>query len=241
MSTPSFFVAGATGYTGRALVPHAVAAGASVVAHIRPGSSRLAECGPVFQDAGATLDTHPWQLDGMVSALQNAQPTHVFALIGTSGPRRREARAAGGRDSFQSVDRDLALMLLQAAESLGAAPRFIYLSAVGADRPAGAYMKARAAVEQALRDSPVPYTIARPSFITGADRPDGRPGERVGATVADAALGALAAVGLRKPLDRFGSMTGGQLARALVAAALDPSLAGALLEPPALRDLAGRG
>jgi nucleoside-diphosphate-sugar epimerase len=236
---PRFFVAGSTGYTGRALLPHALAAGASVVAHIRPASSRLADCGPAFQDLGASLSTAPWQRDAIAAALVEAAPTAVFALLGTSGPRRKEARAAGRRDDYTSVDLELTQMLMQAAAALPTPPRFVYLSALGADRPAGAYMQVRATIERELRSGPLPFTIARPAFITGEDRPDARPGERIGAIVTDGLLGALAAVGVSGLRDRFASLTGDTLARALVAAALDPEQEGATLEPPDLRRLAG--
>lgn len=237
MSAPCFFVAGATGYTGRALVPLALSRGARVVAHIRPGSARLADCGPAYQDAGATLSTAPWRADDIRAALEATRPTHVFALLGTSAPRRREAREAGQDDSYDSVDRDLTLMLYEACARLLPHPRFVYLSSLGADRPTGAYLRARHTVETVVQAGPVPFTIARPSFISGEDRPDTRPGERLGATVADGVLGALAAVGVSGPRDRFASMTGEELARALVAAALDDDFAGAILAPPNLRQL----
>ena len=63
--------------------------------------------------------------------------------------------------------------------------------------------------------------------------------ERIGAIVTDGLLGALAAVGVSGLRDRFASLTGDTLARALVAAALDPEQEGATLEPPDLRRLAG--
>ena len=46
----------------------------------------------------------------------------------------------------------------------------------------------REVVERAVAGSGLPYAIARPSFITGPDRDEFRPGERIGAMVSDAAL-----------------------------------------------------
>jgi len=50
-------------------------------------------------------------------------------------------------------------------------------------------MRAHGKVAAAVRASSLPYTIARPSFITGADRDEPRPMERVGAVVTDVTLG----------------------------------------------------
>ena len=85
------------------------------------------------------------------------------------------------------------------------------------------------------------YVIARPAFITGPDREEDRPLERVGAVVSDGALKLLSAVGGRSLHARFRSITSERLARALVGAALDPSCANCVLDAGELHRLADRG
>ena len=47
-------------------------------------------------------------------------------------------------------------------------------------------MRARGRVEAALKTCGLPFTVARPSFITGPDHDESRPLERVGAVITDA-------------------------------------------------------
>ena len=59
--------------------------------------------------------------------------------------------------------------------------------------------------------------------------------ENIGAAVSDSALKTLAAIGLRGPYARYGSMTGGQLAESLLGASLDPDCVEKVLETDGLR------
>ena len=98
--------------------------------------------------------------------------------------------------------------------------RVIYLSAAGVtDDTRNAYYKARAQVEGLLRTSDFAHLIARPSFIVG-NRDDSRPLEAVGAPILDGVLGFVSAFGARAWASRFRSMTGDELARGLVHAAM---------------------
>ena len=54
------FVAGATGYTGRAVVRELTDRGLECIAHVRPDSPRLEEWRRVFTAMGATFDCTPW-------------------------------------------------------------------------------------------------------------------------------------------------------------------------------------
>lgn len=235
MST--LFVAGATGYTGQALVRLARAQGHTVIAHVRPGSRDGQARAAAFEALGAQVDHSPWQAEAMAQSLARSAPDVVFALLGTTRARGKVAAQQGGPpETYDTVDRDLSLLLLRAALGLPHPPRFVYLSSLGAQAPRGnAYLRARFEVEAALRGARLPWTIARPSFITGADRTEDRPGERVGAQVSDLALGALAALGARSLRDRYGAMDADTLARGLLRAALDPAAAGAVLEAADLR------
>jgi hypothetical protein len=77
--------------------------------------------------------------------------------------------------------------------------------------------------------------IARPSFITGPDRDESRPAERLGAAVVDALAAPARLFGGRRLADRYRSTTAAELAAALVRLAADPAAAGRVLEGDALR------
>lgn len=86
-----------------------------------------------------------------------------------------------------------------------------------------------------MRTSGVAWTIARPAFITGSDREESRPLERILGTAIDGALrvvGALGAAGVR---DRYASLTAAELARGLAEAAFSPGAAGKILAADQLR------
>ncbi len=223
------FVAGATGYTGREVVRIAVERGLRTIAHVRPDSRERERWTQAFTALGAEVDTTPWALEALEARLAALRPSIVFALLGTT-------RARGG--DYQAVDYGLTALLHQAASGLNAKPRFVYLSSAGmpAREPRrGSYMHARFACEQLLRAGDVPYTIARPSIITGRDRDDDRPGERIAASIADGALAFVGALGARKLRDRYRSTSNAALAAALVRCALDPAAENAIVESEALR------
>lgn len=218
------FVAGATGYTGREVVRALRERGLTTVAHVRPDSPKLSEWTARFAAAGAEVDTTPWEESAIRETLRRLQPALVFALLGTTRERGRAAAARGERESYEAVDYGLTALLLRAAVAAGSRPRFVYLSSLGvSERTKNPYLAARAKLEAELRRSGLPYTVARPSFITGPDRDESRPLERGGAAVADAMLKVAGLVGARGVADRYRSIRGGTLAEALVTVALDPA------------------
>ena len=229
------FVAGATGYTGRAVVAALCEQGVDTVAHVRPKSSSLEAMRERFEAHGARVDTTAWELDAMVDTLRELSPTVVFALLGTT----RKRAASEGMDAvqgYEAVDYGLTKLLLDACAKAAPDARFVYLSSLGVtDGTRNAYLSARARIEAALREGGQPYTIARPSFITGPDRSEERPGERMGAAMADAMLRAAGWFGAHGLRDRYRSMDATTLAAGLVRAAFDPQAAGAVLEADALR------
>lgn len=227
-SPPVAWVAGATGYTGHEVVRALSARGVRVHAHVRPDSSRLAEWTERFTALGAEVEATPWTDDDQAQALARVRPTMVFALLGTTQKRARAAARAGAPAAdYAAVDVGLTLTLLRAALAAGTRPRFVYLSSLGVGPDGrGAYLQARWKVEEALRASGLPFTIARPSFITGPDRDESRPAERIASIVGDAALGALALVGAHRLRDRYRSNTAQGLAAALVRLAADPAAEG---------------
>ena len=232
------FVAGATGYVGRELVRQLgqrARPGTRPVAHVRPDSPRLAEWRETFARLNAVADATPWDEGLMAAALTHLRPPAVFALLGTT---RRRARSDGS--SYESVDYGLTALLLRAArraaDRTGVAPRFVYLSALGADAGSRhAYLAVRGRLEAELAASGLPYVVARPGLITGPDREESRPAERAAALAAGALAAPLRLLGARRLADRYRPTTAAELARALVRAAVDPASAGRVLESEALR------
>lgn len=224
------FVAGATGYTGRALVEELRRRGVTTVAHVRPDSARLAEWRARFDALGAVVDTTTWDEAAMTATLGRIRPDALFALLGTT-----KARGRRSGDSYETVDYGLSALLLRAVQRAAPSCRFVYLSSLGADAARGRYLAARHRIESELRQSAVPWTIVRPSFITGSDREESRPLERLGAMMSDAMLDFAAGIGLRRVHDRYSSLTAPELAAALADHAFAPESAGRILETPELR------
>lgn len=215
------FVAGATGFVGRAVVER-LRGHARVIAHVRPESKRLAEWRERLAAQGGEVDATPWQPEALTEALRRHRPTHLFGLLGTT---RKQARAEGiAGDPYEAIDYGLTKMLIDAAVDAGGAPRFTLLSSVGVGPRSGGYLRAHWKAEEVLRASGLPWIVARPSFITpgsgGAQRDDRRPGEKAAAVVADGAL-AIAGLISRRTRDRYSSTTPERLADALVRLALD--------------------
>lgn len=233
------WVAGATGYTGRALIPALRAEEVATHAHVRPDSPQLERWRTQFSALGAVVETTPWELAPLTEALRRCAATQVYALLGTTQARARAAERSGTAPAdYERVDVGLTLMLLAAAQAAGNRPRFVYLSATGVRGPedGNAYMRARGRVEAAVRASGLPYTIARPSFITGADRDESRPMERVGAAVTDVTLGLVGLLGGSRLRDRYRSTTNTVLAASLVRLAADPAAVDRVIESENLRD-----
>lgn len=234
------FVAGATGLTGGAVVRHLLRRGVRAVAHVRPDSPRRREHRARFEELGASIDTTPWDEAAMTETLRELAPRVVFALLGTTRKRAREAGARGwdaSNQSYEAVDYGLTALLRRAAEASGHRPRFVYLSAVGVDPrkdTASRYMQAKVRVERELLLGALPYTVLRPSFISG-DREESRRAESVGMSVADGILAVAGALGAKRTRDRYRSITGDALGRACVRLALDPAAAGGVFESDSLR------
>jgi nucleoside-diphosphate-sugar epimerase len=233
MSEQLAFVAGATGYTGLEVVRALRERGVRTVAHLRPDSRALAEWKDRFEALGAEVDTTAWKERDMAATLAALLPTLVFALLGTT---RARGRREGAGSSYDTVDYGLTALLLRAADTLEQKPRFVYLSAAAVrEGSPGSYLHARWKVERDLEASALSYVVARPSFITGPDRQENRPGERIGAALADGALALAGLFGAQRLRDRYRSTTAAALADALVRLALDPPSDRAIVESEALR------
>jgi uncharacterized protein YbjT (DUF2867 family) len=221
------FVAGATGFTGREVVRLLVERGVPTFAHVRPDSPRLEEWKERFSGVGAEVDATPWEQVAMKETMLRLRPAWLFALLGTTRARMHAAGRAGedpASQSYEAVDYGLTALLIEAVREADLSPRVVYLSAAGVKEGSrSAYYKARVKAEALLRSSGLPYTIARPSFITGPGRDDNRPLERVGAVIGDGLLAVAGKLGARKIQARYAATTNVRLANALVRLALDPN------------------
>ncbi len=222
-SAPVAFVAGATGFVGRAVVAELVRRGVTTIAHVRPDSRDLDEWRRKFGEAGGghvEVDTTAWDEAALTATLRARAVTHVFGLIGTT---RGRAKRDGVRvDIYELIDVGLTRLLAAASSACGARPRLVYLSSVGASaRSSSAYLRARARAEALVQGAGVPWIIARPSMIVGPGRDDARPMERAAGAVADGALAVIGLFGARRIRAAYRSTTPELLGPALVRLALD--------------------
>jgi nucleoside-diphosphate-sugar epimerase len=232
------FVAGATGYTGREVVRDLVGRGVRTIAHVRPDSPRVEEWRQRFETGGAAVDTTPWGDAEMTQTLSTLQPTHVFSLLGTTRARRRQSATRGEVESYESIDFGLTAMLIRAAVASGSKPRFVYLSSLGVrEHTTNPYLVARLRAESLLRTSGLPYTIARPSIITGPERDESRPMERASAVALNSIAAIARLVGARRFAGSVHSLTGPDLAAGLVRQAFDPAAENTTLGAEELRPI----
>ncbi len=96
----------------------------------------------------------------------------LFIALGTTRAR------AGSDVAFLRVDRDLPLRLIRALAGAHPEARVGLVSSVGADRPRGLYLGAKAEVEAGLAATGLAHAIARPSFLV-CDRREFRLTERL--------------------------------------------------------------
>jgi uncharacterized protein YbjT (DUF2867 family) len=147
-------VAGATGAIGTALVPHLRAEGFEVIPHVRP---KTAPRHPFGKDPRALVAdlSDAGKLDAAMSQAQA-----VVCLVGTM--RRRFA--AG--DTYESSDYRPVVQLVESARRVPSAkPRhFVLLTALGA-RPGSGYLGWKFKAEEVVRNSGLPHTVLRPSFL----------------------------------------------------------------------------
>ena len=230
------FVAGATGYTGREVVRRLIECGARAVAHVRPDSPRLEEWTARFTALGASVDRTPWDAAALRDTLTRLGPDVVFGLLGTTRARGRQVGRTGPLETYETVDYGLSALLLQATVAAAPGAKFVYLSSIGVREGSGnQYLLARWRFEQELKASGLRFVIARPSLITGPDRDENRPAERVAAAVGDAVLAVAGALGAARLRQRYRSTTSSILAGALVDLGLDPAVVNLTVESEDLR------
>jgi uncharacterized protein YbjT (DUF2867 family) len=152
-------IAGGHGKVGRRLARVLVARGDRVRGLIRNGNhaSDLRADG----SEPVVCDLENADVDEVAAALAGADGV-VFAA--GAGPGSGAARKL-------TLDRDGAIKLLQAAESVDVA-RYVIVSSVGAEKPPdgedvfSVYLRAKAEADRALAASDRAWTIVRPGFLT---------------------------------------------------------------------------
>lgn len=147
MKPRRLFIAGATGAVGRVLVPLAERHGVSVVPHVRPKSAST-----LAHPAKAALELD--DAAALTKAMEGCST--VVQLIGTM-----KKRFASG-DTYESSDIGTTRSLVAAAKQAGV-DHLVLLSSVGAGRPFGAYLQAKAKAEALVRESGLDFTVLRPS------------------------------------------------------------------------------
>ena len=107
-------------------------------------------------------------------ALNEQTFSAVFLCMGTT------RKKAGSAAAFAKVDLEYPKKIMEAVRR--AEPRVCLVSSVGADKPAGLYLKTKWELESYLNSLPLPTVIIRPSLLLG-DRKEFRLAERVGVCV----------------------------------------------------------
>ncbi len=233
------FVAGATGYTGQEVVKELQHRGITTIAHVRPDSPRVDFWRDHFRELGADVDSTPWNPESMKATIKSLAPTLIFALLGTTKKRAAELKNKGGStqdESYEKIDFGYTALLIDAGVELSIQPRFVYLSSLGvSEKSPGAYMRARWKTEEHLRKSPLAYTIIQPCFISGIDRQENRPLERMGAIIGDSALSVLSLIGGGKLKAKYESIDAKTLAGAMVRLGLDSAAENTIVTSESLR------
>jgi uncharacterized protein YbjT (DUF2867 family) len=148
---PIAFVAGATGYTGRALM--------ELFAHEKTDWKPR----PHARAAGKLADAvvcDPRDVAALTGGMRGCDA--VVQLIGTV-----KARFADG--DYDDIDYGTTVALGQAAKAAGV-PRLLLLSSVGAGAARGKYLQVKRKTEAWVESSGLEYTIVRPSMIAGEGR-----------------------------------------------------------------------
>lgn len=224
---------GATGYTGRAVVRRWAARGLSV-AHIRPGSPAGTACQREFEALGAQVQRLEWEPESLRAGIAAVRPDVVFCLLGTTRARaKRELPPDQVSNPYRAVDERLTIMAAEAVKHAAPDALVVYLSALGVSPTTrNAYLQARYHVEQALLRLELRHVVVRPGLISGADRKEFRLAERAAALGLNGLLGIGALSGarpLRELKQKYASLTGDELAAALVAIAADGTRTGEIL------------
>lgn len=209
----SIFVAGATGYLGRHVIPLLLDRGHQVVGLVRAGSESKAPrgCEIVVGD--------PFDRWTFVKAIA---PADTFVqLVGVPRPSPAKAR------QFVEID------LRSARESIAAArladiSHFVYVSVAQPAPVMRAYQAARRQAEQTLDASGLRHTVLRPWYVLG-------PGHRWPYALLPMYWVMEHIPATREPANRLGLVTLAQMVCAIVRAIENPPGRARIVEVPEIR------
>jgi nucleoside-diphosphate-sugar epimerase len=127
----------------------------------------------LIRDPGHAEEVAQQGASPVVCDLEHASADDIAAAIGGVDAAVFAAGAGPGSGAERkfTMDRDGAIKLLQAAVAVGA-PRYMIVSAVGAERAPGGddvfsvYLRAKAEADQAVQASDRDWTIVRPGGLT---------------------------------------------------------------------------
>jgi uncharacterized protein YbjT (DUF2867 family) len=214
MSGPHLvFVAGATGYVGRAVIPRLLARGHAVRALARRGSAARVPAGCEIV-LGNALEKESFA--GSVAACDT-----FLQLVGVAHPSPSKA------EQFRTVDLASARASAQAAAQAGVR-HFVYVSVAQPAPAMKAYVQARAEGEEVIRTLGLNATFVRPWYVLG-------PGHRWPYLLAPGYWIAERLPAIRKTARRIGLVTLGQMAAALIAAIEAPAQGIRIVEVPEIR------
>ena len=152
MTKRRVFIAGGTGYLGRALATRLLERGHEVRALVRRGSEGKLPtgCEAVAGDP----------LDGSSFAAAVAPSETFVQLVGVPRPSPAKAR------QFREIDLVAGRASVAAARGAGVR-HFVYVSVAQPAPVMKAYQAVRAEVESLLKDSGMPATVLRPWYVLG--------------------------------------------------------------------------
>ena len=220
MAEPRVFVAGGTGYLGRAASPPLLARGHRVAMLVRPGSERRVPNG-VEAVAGNALDP---------AAYVHGPDDTLLLLVGTPHPAPWKAA------QFEAVDFAAGRAAATALQSRPAR-HVVYLSVAHPAPSMHAYWRVRERVEALLAATGLPATFLRPWYVLG-------PGHRWAVALKPLYWLAERVPSSRETARRLGLVTLPQMVAALVEAVENPPASGTrVVEVPQIRAarLADRG
>jgi NADH dehydrogenase len=154
-ATRRIFVTGATGFVGRAVIPALRARGHAVRCLVRRGSEPALRGLEAIERVEGDVLSPPTLERGMGGC---DTVVHLVGII-----REQPARLA----TFERIHTRGTVNVLEAAAATGVR-RYLHMSALGSRAGARArYHRSKWAAEEAVRASPIPWTIFRPSIIYG--------------------------------------------------------------------------
>jgi uncharacterized protein YbjT (DUF2867 family) len=207
------FVAGATGYVGRAVIPRLLARGHTVRALARVGSRNRVPAGCEVVEGNAL------EKDSFAAGVASCDT--FLQLVGVTHPSPSKAQ------QFQTVD------LASARASAGAAAQagvrhFVYVSVAQPAPAMKAYVEARAEGEAAIRALGLNATFLRPWYVLG-------PGHRWPYLLIPGYWIAERLPATRETARRIGLVTLAQMAAALLQAVEHPAEGVRIVEVPEIR------